>query len=61
MQNDPNTDVDQKRINVCGLVSTVGHQAPSESQGERNHLDIAVVLLYLRINFCSTQSQFFTL
>lgn len=60
MQNDPHTSVDQKRINICGLVSTVGHEAPSEGQGERNHLDITVVLLYLMINICPTQSQFFT-
>lgn len=62
VQNDPSTGVDQKRINVCGLISTEGHEASSEGQGERNHLDITVVFLYLMINFCSTQSsQFFTL
>lgn len=42
MQNDPNTGTDQKIIKVRGLVSTVGHEAPSEGQGEKNHLDITL-------------------
>lgn len=61
MQSDPNASADQESINVCGLVSREGHEAPSKGQGERNHLDITVVPLYLMTNFCSTQSRFFTL
>lgn len=43
MQNDPTASVDQESINMCGLVSRVGHEAPSKGQGGRNHLDITVV------------------
>lgn len=40
MKNDTNTCVDHKRINIHGLVSTVGHEALSGSQGEINKLNI---------------------
>lgn len=45
MQDDPSASVDQESINMCGLVSGVGHEAPSKGQGERNHLDITVLPL----------------
>lgn len=35
MQTDPNASADQESINVCGLVSREGHEAPSKGQGER--------------------------
>lgn len=54
MQNDPNASVDQESVNVCGLVSTVGHEAPSKGQGERNHHDITELpLSYYKFLFHS--------